>query len=44
MRPAATRVATRLLERFPQLLTEGARWSGKTDPLRGSRSFDGART
>jgi flavin-dependent dehydrogenase len=44
MRPAATRVATRLLERFPQLLTEGARWSGKTDPLRGSRSFDGARS
>lgn len=34
MRPVSTRIATRLLERFPQLLTEGARWSGKAEPLR----------
>jgi menaquinone-9 beta-reductase len=34
-RPIATRIATTLLERFPQLLSEGARWSGKSQPLRG---------
>jgi menaquinone-9 beta-reductase len=33
-RPVATRIATTLLERFPQLLAEGARWSGKAQPLR----------
>ena len=37
MRPVSTRIATTLLERFPQLLTEGARWSGKAEPLRGAR-------
>lgn len=44
MRPASTRVATTLLKRLPQLLTEGARWSGKTEPLRGARAFHAART
>jgi flavin-dependent dehydrogenase len=34
MRPASTRIAIRLLERYPQLLTAGARWSGKAEPLR----------
>jgi 2-polyprenyl-6-methoxyphenol hydroxylase-like FAD-dependent oxidoreductase len=34
-RPIATRIATTLLERFPQLLAEGARWSGKVQPLHG---------
>jgi flavin-dependent dehydrogenase len=33
-RPISTRIATTLLERFPQLLSEGARWSGKSQPLR----------
>ncbi|MBL1260741.1 MAG: NAD(P)/FAD-dependent oxidoreductase [Thiotrichaceae bacterium] len=36
MRPLTTRIATGLLQHFPQLLTEGARWSGKTEPLRGT--------
>jgi hypothetical protein len=44
MRPASTRVATTLLQRLPRLLTEGARWSGKTEPLRGARAFDAARS
>ena len=44
MRPASTRVATTLLKRLPQLLTDGARWSGKTEPLRGARAFDAARS
>jgi menaquinone-9 beta-reductase len=44
MRPVPTRIATELLEHFPQLLTEGARWSGKAEPLRGARRFDAART
>ena len=44
MRPVSTRIATTLLERFPQLLTEGARWSGKTTPLRAARPFDLARS
>jgi len=44
MRPASTRVATTLLQRLPHLLTEGARWSGKTEPLRGARAFDAARS
>jgi menaquinone-9 beta-reductase len=34
-RPVSTRIATTMLERFPQLLSEGARWSGKSQPLRG---------
>ena len=42
MRPVSTRIAATLLKHFPQLLTEGARWTGKADPLRGTRSFDGA--
>jgi hypothetical protein len=42
MRSVSTRIATGLLERFPQLLTEGARWSGKAEPLRGVRQFDAA--
>jgi menaquinone-9 beta-reductase len=33
-RPIATRIAAALVERFPQLLSEGARWSGKTQTLR----------
>jgi 2-polyprenyl-6-methoxyphenol hydroxylase-like FAD-dependent oxidoreductase len=37
-RPISTRIATTLLERFPQLLSEGARWSGKTQMLSGMRS------
>ena len=36
MRPRFTRIATGLLECFPQILTEGARWSGKAQPLRGA--------
>jgi hypothetical protein len=44
MRPASTRIATTLLQRFPKLLTEGARWSGKTTPLRAARPFDLARS
>lgn len=44
MRPVSTRIATQLLEHFPQLLTEGARWSGKTEPLRDARQFDVARS
>jgi len=43
MRPVSTRIVTGLLERFPLLLTEGARWSGKAEPLRGARYFDVAR-
>ena len=39
MRPASTRVASALLGRLPQLLTAGARWSGKADALRGLREF-----
>jgi flavin-dependent dehydrogenase len=39
-RPVATRIATTLLERFPQLLAEGARWSGKVQPLRGMSASD----
>jgi menaquinone-9 beta-reductase len=41
-RPVSTRIATTLLERFPQLLTEGARWSGKAQPLRGMSTYGGA--
>jgi len=42
MRPVSTRIAVTLLEHFPQLLTEGARWTGKAEPLRSTRSFDRA--
>ncbi len=44
MRPVSTRIASRLLKRFPQLLTEGARRSGKAQPLRGAAPFGAART
>jgi flavin-dependent dehydrogenase len=40
MQPVSTRIATKLLERFPKLLTEGSRWSGKAEPLRGMHPFD----
>jgi hypothetical protein len=33
--PTSTRIVTTLLKRFPELLSEGARWSGKSQPLRG---------
>jgi menaquinone-9 beta-reductase len=39
MRPVSTRIAATLLEHFPQLLSEGARWTGKAEPLRSTRSF-----
>lgn len=37
MRPGFTRIATGLLEGMPDLLTEGARWSGKTQPIQTSQ-------
>ncbi|MGZ8274704.1 MAG: NAD(P)/FAD-dependent oxidoreductase [Burkholderiaceae bacterium] len=40
MRPVSTSVAVTLLDRFPQLLAEGARWTGKAEPLRSTRLFD----
>jgi flavin-dependent dehydrogenase len=43
-RPVTTRIATTLLKRIPQLLAEGARWSGKAQPLRGMRTSGGAPT
>ena len=43
MQPISTRIATGLLERFPQLLTEGTRWSGKAEPLRGAHHADAVR-
>jgi flavin-dependent dehydrogenase len=33
--PTSTRIVTTLLKRFPELLSEGARWSGKSQSLRG---------
>jgi flavin-dependent dehydrogenase len=42
MRPVSTRIAATLLEHFPRLLSEGARWTGKAEPLRSTRSLDGA--
>jgi hypothetical protein len=39
MRPVSTRIAATLLEHFPKLLTEGARWTGKAERLRSTRSF-----
>lgn len=44
MRPVTTRMATQLLARFPQLLTEGARWSGKAEALRGGDQFEAAQS
>jgi len=44
MRPASTRFACALTERVPQLLTLGARWSGKAEALRGAREFHEARS
>jgi flavin-dependent dehydrogenase len=44
MRPASTRIAVTLLKRFPQLLTAGARLSGKAQPLRGAPLFGRARS
>ena len=44
MRPASTRIAAGILERIPQLLTLGARWSGKADRLLGARRFDVAQS
>jgi flavin-dependent dehydrogenase len=43
MRPVSTRIAVRVLKHFPQLLTEGARWSGKAEPLRAAAQFGVAR-
>jgi flavin-dependent dehydrogenase len=40
MRPATTRAATALVNRFPSVLRLGVRWSGKTEPLRGQQPFD----
>ncbi|MBS1172388.1 MAG: dependent oxidoreductase, partial [Proteobacteria bacterium] len=44
MRPVSTRVAAKLLEHFPRLLIEGARWTGKAEPLRGGRELSGAQS
>ena len=44
MRPICTRIAASMLERAPQFLTQGARWSGKADRLRGAREFDAAQS
>jgi flavin-dependent dehydrogenase len=41
MRPASARPAARLLAHFPQLLTAGARWSGKASTMRGAQMFSG---
>lgn len=40
MRPFAAQMVTGWLERFPRLLTEGARWSGKTESLRLAHIFE----
>ena len=44
MRPVSARIVTRLLAYCPQLLTAGARWSGKAAPLRARCEFDVARS
>ena len=44
MRPLPTRIAMAVLERFPLLLTEGARWSGKSAPLREAPRLRAARS
>ncbi len=42
MPPVSTRLATDLLARFPRLLTEGACWSDKAEPLPAPHQFDTA--
>ena len=44
MRPLSTHVAARLLMVFPELLTVGGQWSGKTEPLRRARQLGVAST
>ena len=44
MRPVSARIVTTLLAYCPQLLTEGARWSGKAEPLQALREFAVARS
>jgi menaquinone-9 beta-reductase len=44
MRPLTTRIAMALLRSFPALLTRGAGWSGKAQPLRGARRVNMAGT
>ena len=44
MRPSTTGIAVALLRSFPSLLTRGASWSGKAQPLRGARRYDMAGT
>jgi flavin-dependent dehydrogenase len=44
MRPLTTGIAVALLRSFPGLLTRGASWSGKAQPLRGVRPYDMAGT
>ncbi len=44
MRPISTRIAATLLRGLPQLLTAGARWSGKSVPLRAARRGDVTRS
>ena len=44
IRPMPTHIAVAVLERIPMLLTEGARWSGKSEPLRQAHGFDVARS
>ena len=44
MRPLTTAIALRMLDAIPQLLTEGARWSGKASSLRLPRDFGIAHT
>lgn len=44
MRPVSSHIVTGLLECFPRLLTEGARWSGKAEPFRRSYQAKAARS
>ena len=44
MRPVTTAIALRVLDAIPQLLTKGARWSGKSSSLRLPRDFGIAHT
>ncbi|MEP7084014.1 MAG: FAD-dependent oxidoreductase, partial [Betaproteobacteria bacterium] len=44
MRPLPTRIAIDILKHVPLLLTEGARWSGKSMPLRGAPHLDALRS
>jgi menaquinone-9 beta-reductase len=43
MRPVSARAATTVLKHVPHLLTLGARWCGKLQPLQSARSSDMAR-